>query len=395
MRFLLLHPNFPGQFKHLAEALARSGHEVKFLCQTHYNRSLPGVERLCLKGGGSHQALNQLQLDQQQRTQKLAEQYRGGMEQIRSNGWTPDVVISHSGWGCGLMVKSIWPNCRQIAYLEWWFDPKSSLLSHDISNPELQLNPSLGSKFWLRNQALALELVAADFIVAPTAWQRQQLPASLQQRCRVIFDGIDLELFRPDPSQRAATPLLTYGTRGMEPMRAFPQFIRELPEVLKRHPTLHVDIAGSDEVNYGGQPPSQGSWGTWAQGLLKHHGIEQRVSWRGHLPLERYVTWLQSSWCHVYLTHPFVASWSLVEALACGCPLIASDVEPVREFCGAGLAELVDHRQPGFLQDAVLRCLNPATKSPALSPDLRQLMDRKQSLNFWSAVSGADLATSD
>ncbi|AII46649.1 hypothetical protein KR49_09365 [Synechococcus sp. KORDI-49] len=395
MRFLFLHPNFPGQFKYLAAAFAESGHEVRFLCQTHYGRSLPGVERLCLKGGGGHEALEQLQLDQHQRSQKVAEQYRGGLEQLKAAGWIPDVVISHSGWGCGLTVKTIWPDCRHIAYLEWWFDPGSALLHHDASNQELGLTPASGSNLWLRNQALALELVAADHIVSPTPWQRAQLPPSLQHRCQVIFDGVDLSVFQPEPAHRSPTPLLTYGTRGMEPMRCFPQFIRELPGLLADQPQWRIEIAGTDEMNYGGAKPPEGSWGNWARAFLERQGVSGSVSWLGYLPLERYVRWLQSSWCHVYLTQPFVVSWSLMEALACGCPLLASDVAPVRDFCGEGSAELVDHRRPGFLRTSAARLLSPINRTPKLSADIQKQLDRRSSLAFWAAVAGADLTTSD
>ena len=192
-RVLFLHPNFPAQFKHLASAAAASGHDARFLCQTHYGRTLPGVQRLTLKGECGHDHLNALGGDQVQRSTALAKQYRQGLINLQSSGWTPDVVISHSGWGCGLHVREVWPDCRHIAYLEWWFDPESAFFAYDPDNHDLNLNRQTATKLWLRNQSLALELVSADAMVAPTLWQARQLPSVLRERCHVIHDGVDLE----------------------------------------------------------------------------------------------------------------------------------------------------------------------------------------------------------
>jgi glycosyltransferase involved in cell wall biosynthesis len=399
VRILFLHLNFPGQFRHLAAALAAAGHDVAFLCQTHYGRSLPGVRRLCMKGRLGHGALQQGGGNQLQRAQMAAKQYRQAMAQLQGEGWQPDVVVSHSGWGCGLHVKELWPRCRHVSYLEWWFDPQSQLLSHDPSNQALGLGPEVAPGFWLRNQHLALELVAADAIVTPTQWQRQQLPPRLQEHCQVIFDGVDSRRFKPDPSQRSSTPLLTYGTRGMEPMRCFPELVRELPALLASWPELRVEIAGGDGIHYGGQTPAEGSWKAWAEQRLAEPLATGQVLWRGQLAGDQYVRWLQSSWCHVYLTQPFVASWSLVEALACGCTLIASDVPPVREFCGRERAWLVDHREQGFLQAAVLglkglkHLIQASDSGSSTCQSLVPGLTIGESLQRWGVVLGEQVHT--
>ena len=188
MRVLFLHPNFPGQFRHIAAALAAEGHDVAFLCQTHYGRQLPGVKRLCMKGNLGQAALDEGAGNQLQRTQRVGKLYRRAMAKLDADGWQPDAVVSHSGFGCGLHVKELWPQCRHISYLEWWFDPQSDLLLHDPHNRELNLGPDKAPAFWLRNQPLALELVCADAVVAPTQWQRTQLPPILRKRCHVVYE---------------------------------------------------------------------------------------------------------------------------------------------------------------------------------------------------------------
>lgn len=397
-RVLFLHPNFPAQFKHLASAAAQAGHDTRFLCQTHYNRTIPRVVRLTLKGACGHEKLNELSKNLLERSATLSAQYRKGFTRLRDIGWTPDVVISHSGWGCGLHVREIWPKCHYVAYLEWWFDPKSDFLHFDPSNNDLNINPSLAEKLWLRNQSLALELVTANAIVAPTRWQAGQLPNLLKERCHIIHDGIDLSRFKARSELRSSGPsTITYGTRGMEPMRAFPQFIKSLPAVLAKNPALRAQIAGEDSINYGGNLP-QGfeSWGQWAKQHLADEGVSQQVQWLGHLEPERYVRWLQSSNCHVHLTHPFVASWSLLEALACEVPLVASDVAPVRELCEATKSPVtyVDHRDVEAISTAIANCLLQGNqpRNSGMKPNF-QHYSRLSTLQEWGHVAGLELAT--
>ncbi len=397
-RILFLHPNFPAQFKHLATASAAYGHDARFLCQTHYGRSLPGVKRLTLKGSCSHEHLNQLGGDQLQRTAALAKQYRNGLISLKSSGWTPEIVISHSGWGCGLYVREVWPQSHHVAYLEWWFDPESDFFHYDPHNQDLNLGSNLAQKLWLRNQPIALELINANAIVAPTLWQARQLPLLLKERCHVIHDGIDLKRFKPDPTQRQhQQSIVTYGTRGMEPMRAFPQFIKGVLSVLSQNPRIRVEIAGEDDINYGGRPPNtHKSWGNWAKHQLVEAGFSHRVHWLGHLAPDQYTAWLQASDCHVHLSHPFVASWSLLEALACTCPMVVSDVEPIRELCEAtkSIVTYVDHRDPEALPRAINRLLKDRRISIA-DPGRKTFLtySKTTSLEQWGHVAGLQLTT--
>ena len=375
--------------------MAKSGHDVRFLCQTHYGRTIQKVRRLCLKGELGDEELKKQAKGQFQTGQVMSEQYLRGMLKIKQEHWHPDVVISHSGWGCGLHVKELWPNCRHISYLEWWFNPQSDLLTFDPDNSQLGLGPKSVHKLWKRNQALALELVCADKIVAPSKWQKSQLPISLQKQCAVIFDGVDIQIFQPNQNFVSNVPLITYGTRGMEPIRCFPEFINELPYILKQWKDIKVEIAGNDEINYCGQKPDEGSWGKWAIQKLEPWIKSGRVKFVGRLNQEKYVQWLQSSWCHVYLTQPFVCSWSLLESLACGCHLIASDLEVVREFRNYGEFSLVDTRKSGFLRGPVQTLLSKGQPTAAQLVGRAQRLEpisRTTALKDWLDVAGVNLA---
>lgn len=196
------------------------------------------------------------------------------------------------------------------------------------------------------------ELSYCHALVAPTFWQRAQLPTYFKKDCKVIHDGVDLDLFAPSRND-VVEGRITYGTRGMEVTRGFPEFIEELPSLLSRFPSVTVQIAGEDEIHYGGPTPPQGSWGEWAYDIIGQYVLEGRVSFLGRLSLDKYSKWLRTSWLHIYLTQPYVASWSLVEAMASGCSIIASDVEAVREFLSPAEGILEDHRKPGWLVKAV------------------------------------------
>jgi len=395
-RILFLHPNFPAQFKHVAKAAGKEGHDTRFLCQTHHGRTIENVKRLTLKGRCGHEQLNELAGDQLQRSAKLASQFREGLIKLKESGWNPHIVISHSGWGCGLHLREVWPNCQHVAYVEWWFDPQSEFFNYDQHNTELNFSKNQAGKLWLRNQALALELVSANAIVAPTGWQAKQLPPLLKERCLVIHDGIDLNQFQPGSGTFSRDEsVLTYGTRGMEPMRAFPQFIRSLPRLFEEHSNLRVEIAGLDEIYYGGKSPEgYKSWGNWAKNFLNQKNLGGKVTWLGYLSLNAYIKWLQQSSCHVYLTHPFVASWSLLEALACNCPMVVSDVSPVQEICQASKAVVThaDHRDP----EAITRAISSVLKEskPKRSEAVLENYSRAASLKQWGYVAGVELTTS-
>ena len=400
MNILFIHPNFPAQFKHIAAQSAKEGHSVKFICQTHYGRSIKGVKRLKLKGQSSFEELEKQKLNIFNKAQEMSSQFRRAYVSITEQKWVPDLVISHSGWGCGMHVKEVWPECFHISYLEWWFNPSSSFFEYDKYNADLNVNKNMIPKAWKRNQSIALELGAADAVVAPTNWQREQLPLTFQNKCMVIFDGINLNFFKRNSLYSSKLKTVTYGTRGMEAMRCFPQFIKSLPKVIQTIPDVSIEIAGSDSINYCGAPPENfKSWKKWAINFIKTNNIEQSITWLGHLGKEDYRNWLHKSSCHVYLTHPFVASWSLVDAICSDCKIVASDVEPVKDFepyCFDNQLTLVDHRNVENLSHAIIASLQQRvslkTGHRGVHP-LRHDLSCEDSWRKWHRVYGEQVPT--
>ena len=178
-----------------------------------------------MKGVLSSEELENRKLDQFSRTQLIATQYRRAMERLKNEGWLPEVVISHSGWGAGLHTREIWPSTHIVSYVEWWFNPESEFFNYDQANKFLNINENKTMTMWRRNQSTALELASSDDIVSPTYWQRSQLPKIFRDKCRVIPDGVDLNLFNPREKRTGSKRVITYA-HGMEPMRCFENFIK-------------------------------------------------------------------------------------------------------------------------------------------------------------------------
>lgn len=280
---------------------------------------------------------------------------------LRAGGFRPDVIVAHSGWGSGSFAKSVWPDAKLVQYLEWWYHypPTDSL-------------PDAGSKWsedksaetLCRNFPFILDTQSADLILTPTEFQREQIPEWVNVPVKIIHDGVDTEAFHPHrkgdrrfthPGLPDDAPIVTYATRGMEPMRGFPEFMRDLGRILRDNPRAHAVIAGTDTCHYG-PPPSKGD--TWkAKALRENEPDLSRVHFVGRLPMSRYRQLLRRSNVHVYLTRPFVVSWSLLDAMSTGCPLVVSNTPPVREIAIDGTACRVDHETAGEIASAVNLCL--------------------------------------
>ena len=347
-RLLFLHHNFPGQFGFIAEARAEAGDDVVFLTERNLCGQIKGVRQIAV---GNNEKMSHNSLGGQIACGK---RFKEKLLELKGSGWEPDVVVSHSGWGCGLKVHEVFPETRRIAYLEWWFDSNAKEYDFDRENVWWRYTEKLKEVLQERNMTVGLELAYADVIVSPTEWQKSQLPIRLQKDCKVIHEGVDINFFRSNPAWKSEDKVrITYATRGMEPMRGFPEFIRSLPGVLDKRDEVEVIIAGNDRVAYGSRVPKEGSFGKWAKSYLADWVANGRVRFVGHLPIVEYARLLKSSDVHCYLTRPYVVSWSLLEAMASGCCLVASDVDPVREVAHASDTLWVDHTNVDSLKNVL------------------------------------------
>ena len=373
MRILFIHQNFPGQFQHLAGALAADpANDVLFITK-RTDRRMRGVKILAYKPARSPSPETHFYLRRFEDAVIHGQAVAGGLQSLKTHGYRPDLIVGHPGWGELLFAKDIFPDAPLLNYCEYYYE-----------NGEADLDPETGEPLILEarlhrrvdNARLLLPLEAADRGLSPTRWQKSRHPAHYQDKIEVIFDGVDAVGVRPDPVARFELPdggvitaedeVITYTVRGLEPYRGYPQLIRALPAILKARPNAVVVIAGEDRVCYG-SPRRDGL--TWRQAMAQEIELDPaRVRFVGWLPKARYVRLLQVSRVHLHLCVPFVLSWSAIEAMSAGCAIVASDNAPVREFMRHGEnALLVDHDDP----DALIAAIEQAA-APERAAELRQ-----------------------
>jgi hypothetical protein len=351
-RILVIHQNFPGQFRHVLAALqGRADVEVIGIGREGAP-GMPGVQWLRYT---THRSATK-------ETHPYCRSFENAvlhgqavcrlLMQLKDKGFVPDVVLAHPGWGETLYLREVFPQTKLIHLCEWFYGANGPDMGFDPEFPAA-LDDRLRVSTWRAHHLLALE--QCDVAIAPTQWQKSQFSATYQPKIQVLHEGIATDVLGPDPQAqltlpngqvlKAGDPVVTYVARNLEPYRGFHVFMRSLPTLLAAHPTCQVLIVGGDEVSYGRAPKNAKSW---REALLREVNIDTssetgRVHFLGKLPYAQYRRVLQVSAVHVYLTYPFVLSWSLLEALASGCAVVASDTAPVRE--------VIRHRENGLLVD--------------------------------------------
>ena len=379
MKLLLIHQNFPGQFRQLAPYLEQQGHELVAICSHQRPVALRGA---VLRYGEPQKAEGlplgtQLWHEGLQRAAAVARL----CDQLQRQGWRPDRILAHSGWGESLAVAELWPDVPQILWPELWVQPEHGGHGHDptMSAPGLEEQlQQLG-----RNCLTRAALDQATAWVLPTRHQANSLPASYQtQRLHVIHEGIDTALASPNPAVSYQvrgltitrdTPTITFVNRNLERLRGFDLFMRALPRILQQHPSVRVMIVGDNESGYGGL---HASGRPLRQVLLEELAGQldlDRIHFLGRIPHPQLMGLLQASWVHVYLSYPFVLGWSLLEAMACGCCVVGSTGMPVQEVIRNGVeGVLVPMTDPALLAQAVLGCLADGRRRAQFGQAARQ-----------------------
>jgi glycosyltransferase involved in cell wall biosynthesis len=352
MIVVFVHQNFPAQYLHVVRRLAqRRDNRVYFITQSNYSE-IPGVHKLVyqpdLPGLSSCHPYTST-FDAAVRTGvAVAEICRS----LRDSGVVPDLVVGHCGWGETLFVKDVFPNVPLLSYFEFFYHAQGADVGFD---PEFA--PSKGddpARLQVRNAVNRLAFAGADWGHTATRWQRSLFPVAMQARISALHEGVDTENVRPDPAAwiklgreevvlTRNDEVITYVSRNLEPYRGFHIFMRALPEILRRRPNAHVLIVGGDGLSYSDSPPYGG---TFRQMLLCEVGDKldmARVHFLGQVSYETYLNVLQVSSVHIYLTYPFVLSWSFIEAMSAGCVVVASATPPV--------LEVVRDRENGLVVD--------------------------------------------
>lgn len=391
MRLLVIHQNFPGQFGHLVQAWAqRHGWDVRGIGRDTAP-GLPGFRRLLrYRLARPPRAEQHPYLRQMESATLHGQAVARVLMRLRHHGFVPDVIVAHPGWGETMFAKDVFPQARLIHLCEWFYNPEGADLGFD---PEFPLSQDDRARVRTWNALHTLNLSQCDLAISPTHWQRAQHPALLQPQIRVQHEGVDVARLGPDPEAqfrlpdgrllKAGDPVVTYVARNLEPYRGFHVFMRAVEKLQRRHPTCHVVIAGGDGVSYGSRPRNAAHW---REAMLREVQLDgSRTHFVGRIPHSAYVRLLQVSAAHVYLTYPFVLSWSLLEAMAVGAPLVASSTAPVREVLKSGRdARLVDFFNTEEVSDAVLSFLEEPRR-------VRQRRDMT-AYSFAAGLAGYDAA---
>lgn len=385
MRILFLHTNFPAQYRHTAQALASDPNNQVVFGTKNQDVSLPGIYKAIFEPSrnphpSTHHYVRPLEsaVLHGQAVYKIA-------EQLKARQFIPDVICGHSGWGPTLFVKDAFPTTPLICYFEWFYHARGSDADFDPSDP---LNVDDIARIRIKNAPILIDLYSCDRGLSPTYWQRAQFPPEFHSKISVLHDGVDTEYFQPKPGAKLVLPnldlsgvdeLVTYVARGMEPYRGFPQFIEAIAYIQERRPNCHVVIVGSERVCYGKSLPDGVSYKEF---MLKKVPLDlSRVHFTGSLPYNQYLQVIQASSVHVYLTRPFVLSWSMIEAMSTGCLVLGSNTAPVAEVIQDGEnGLLVDFFAPQQIADRVDEVLDHPTRMAELRVKARETVLERYAL---------------
>jgi len=369
MNLLVIHQSLPGQYKHLIPALARDpANQVVCITQDRAFAP-PGVRMVTYKPSRHSHASTHHYIRLYENAVLNGQAVLRACMPLRGEGFRPDVILVHPGWGEALFLRDVFPRSRILSYCEFYYHGRGADVGFDPDTPT-SLDAICRAR--ARNAHLLLSLESCDAGISPTQWQRDRHPAPFHDKISVVFDGIDTRIVCPaqDASLRlpdgtvltAQDQVVTYVARNLEPYRGFPSFMRAVPLILRHCPAAHILIVGGDNVSYG-QPPPGG--GTWRQAMLNEVGPldPTRVHMPGQVGYRDYLKVLQISTAHVYLTVPFVLSWSCIEAMSAGCILIGSCTPPVQEVIEHGQnGLLVDFFNPVEIAETVAATLNGANQ---------------------------------
>jgi glycosyltransferase involved in cell wall biosynthesis len=386
MKILFVHQNFPGQFPHLAPALAKRGHEVLALTAETNMRPSP-VKLVKYRKPDAVTLSSPLTRHYAESAERGARAAMAARQLRDRYGYRPDVIFGHSGWGETLFLKVVWPQVRLLVYAELMY--RTEGLDTDF-DPEFR-REGLDARISTTARAahLVQAMVQADAGLSPTEFQASTFPPELRAKIRVVHDGIDTNVVRPNPDAvleipgtglrfRPGDEVLSFVNRSLEPYRGYHSFMRALPDVLAARPGAHVVIVGEEGQSYGMPPKDGKSWKRRYLDEVKDRLDLSRVHFLGRVPYAVYVSLLQVSRVHAYLTYPFVLSWSCLESMSAGAMLVASNTAPVREVVTDGVnGRLVDFFDIKGWSAALTDALaNPDAAAPLRAAARRTIIER-------------------
>ena len=350
MKILLVHQNFPGQFRGLAPALLAAGHDLRAISMKAQTNPLGVPHWRYQPQRPSSPDIHPWLVNTETavlRGQAVAQV----VQDMASQAWVPDLVLGHTGWGEMLFMREAAPQARLLGFNELYYRTEGGDVGFD---PEFPSAPDQMKRLQVRNMHLLSSLLNCDVAITPTHWQASCFPPALRDRLRVIHDGIHTDTLKPNRSVSIqlgrdrlrlgwGDEIVTFVNRNLEPMRGYHQFMRALPDILAKRPRARAVIVGGDEVSYGAVPSGHKGYKSIYLDEVRDRLDMSRVHFVSRVPYTTLIDLLRISAAHVYLTVPFVLSWSMLEAMSVGALVIGSDTAPVRE--------VIEHERNGLLVD--------------------------------------------
>lgn len=370
--YVFIHQNMPAQFLHLCRHLRDKGHRVIFITRNK-NNHLQGVNKIVYQTTRTpHKEIHPYLRGTEDGILHAQAIYR--VLKKHMNGVVPDVIIGHSGWGETILVKEAFPHVPLLNYFEFYYRNIGQDLGFD---PEYMPDIDTVLAAPIKNTINLLSGDACDWGLTPTQWQFSTYPTSIQSKMSVIHEGVDTNAIRPRSDAtfttasgkelKAGQKIVTFVSRNLEPYRGFHIFMRAIPEIQRRHPDAEILIVGSEGTSYGRKLPEGDSY---KKRMLAEVSFNpETVHFTGHLETARFRAVMQISAAHIYLTYPFVLSWSMLESMATGCLVIGSKTAPVEEV-------LIDGRN-GLLVDffdkqGLVDRISEALSKPERFADMRR-----------------------
>lgn len=377
-KILFVHQNFPAQYKHIAKKLVESNYEVHSLSLKAFEQDSRIKSHIYTINKNTSANINEWAVEFETKMIR-AEAAAKKAKSIRDSGFYPDLLMIHPGWGENFFLKEIWPEAKVITYAEFYYKTSDCDIDFDIEFIENILKKEFKSyheynkfKLTARNAAYTHSYLNSDYLVCPTNFQKNVLPEIIQKNVNVIHDGIDTNFLKPNKNVKIKIreknftvndKVITYISRSLDPYRGFHIFMQSLPEILKNNPDASVIIVG-DETSHGyGAPHPDGiRFKELYYSKIKEKVDLDRIYFVGRVPYDIFIKIIQLTTVHIYLTYPFVLSWSLLEAMSCGALVIGSNTDPVKEVIknkeNGLLVDFFDHELLAKLVTKVLKDSN-------------------------------------
>lgn len=340
LNILFIHYELPGQFIHLIRYLAKNPHYRVFgICQenakdlndsSHYQKIFTYKAKK-INSTSTHHYVADLQ-----RSVLNAQAVSEILEKCLRQEIIFDLAVAHTGWGEALYFKNVFPDTPLVGYVEFFFHAKGADAGFD---PLYPISKDRALQIKTLNAQLLLGMNECDALVTPTRWQKSLFPKMWHSAINVIHEGVDIQNCKPDQDIFITLPdgtqltrkneVVTYSARNLEPYRGFPVLLKAIELIVNRRPDCHIIITGGDDISYSKRLPAGECY---REKLLKTVSLPaERVHFLGKVSYKTHLQILQLSSAHIYLTYPFVLSWSFIEAMSCGCVMIASDTQPVMD----------------------------------------------------------------